>query len=343
MKAVYVEEPYRTAVREIDKPKINENEVLIKVKYTGICGSDLHAYKGIHAFRKPPVMLGHELSGSVVEIGSKVTKFKEGDRVTVMPQIGCGNCKMCKEGHPNICTSKRVPGVGGWLGTFVEYFNSSEDVVVKLPDSIDYDEGALAEPLAVAVHVLKSISESNRNNLVILGSGTIGLLMVAIAPQFGFKKILTTDALDYNLKMAQEFGAVKTVNVLKENLADAIDEAFCGEKADALVIAAGAPNILDQAIESVRPKGEIIYLAMITKPLTFNSFPIVFRELNLKGSQTYTMEDFIDAVDILGSGKIDFKKFITHRYSIDDAQAAMELVDKKLEDSVKVMLCLKGE
>lgn len=340
LKAVYVEEPFRIGIREIDKPRISENEVLIKVKCTGICGSDHHAYKGLHAFRKPPVILGHELSGVIVEVGSLVTRFKEGDRVTVMPQVGCGKCKLCREGHPNICTTKRVPGMGGWLGSFVEYFNSPEDIVVKLPDNVDYAEGALAEPLAVAIHVLKSVSKDSRNNLVILGSGTIGLLMVAAAPAFGFKKVLTTDALDYNLKMAEEFGAVKTVNVLKDQLADAIRGAFNGEKADAVVIAAGAPDILDQAIESVRPKGEIIYLAMITKPITINSYPIVFRELNLKGSQTYTMEDFVDAVDIIASGKIDFTKFITHKYNIDDAQEAMEMVDKKYEDSVKVMLCI---
>ncbi len=338
MKAVYLEANMQTAVRDIEKPKVAPDEVLIKVKSTGICGSDLHAFRGAHAFRKPPVILGHELAGDVVEIGSKVQTIKVGDRVTVMPQVGCGKCRHCREGNGNICPDSRVPGIGGWLGTFVEYFNAPAAVVVKLPDNVTYDQGALAEPLAVAVHALNKISPQNRNNLVILGSGTIGLLMAAVAPSCGFRKVLTTDALDYNLKMAASVGVARTVNVLTEDLAAAVAETFGGEKADAVVIAAGAPNIIDQAIESVRPKGEIIYLSMITKPMTANSYPIVFWEMDVKGSRTYTLADFKQAIDLLGSGKIDFQKFITQRYPLEQAQVGLELLDQKKEDSVKVML-----
>lgn len=338
MKAVYVEEPFKTVVKQIPKPIIGENEVLIKVRCAGVCGSDLHVYRGAHAFRKPPVILGHEMSGVIEEIGGKVTKFKIGDRVTVMPQISCGKCNACISGYPNICSNKKVPGVGDWIGTFGEYFNAPEDIVVKLPENVDFDEGAMAEPLAVAIHVLKSIDKRNRNHLIILGSGTIGLLIMAVAPFFGFNKILTTDILDYNLKMAQRLGATRTVNVLKENYMDIVKETFEGKKADAVIIAAGGPNILDQAIESVNAKGIIVYLAMITKPVTFHSYPIVYQELMIKGSQTYTIKDFMDAVDIIAEKKINFKDLITHRYDIDDVEFAMELVDKKLEDSVKVML-----
>ncbi len=338
MKAVYLEANMQTAVRDIEPPKVADDEVLIKVRSTGICGSDLHAFRGAHAFRKPPVILGHELAGDVVEIGSKVRTVKVGDRVTVMPQVGCGKCRHCRAGYSNICPDSKVPGVGGWVGTFVEFFNAPEKVVLKLPDNVTYDQGALAEPLAVAVHALNKISPENRNNLVILGSGTIGLLMAAVAPSLGFRKVLATDALDYNLQMAASAGVAKTVNVLTEDLAAAMAETFGGDKADAVVIAAGAPNIIDQAIESVRPKGDIIYLSMITKPMTANSYPIVFWEMAVKGSRTYTLDDFKQAVDFLALGEIDFQKFITQRYPLAEAQVGLELLDQKKEDSVKVML-----
>jgi L-iditol 2-dehydrogenase len=338
MKAVYLEANKQTAVREIERPKVAPDEVLIRVRATGICGSDLHAFRGSHAFRKPPVILGHELAGNVVEIGSKVQEIKVGDRVTVMPQVGCGKCWHCSEGSSNICPESRVPGVGGWVGTFVEYFNAPERVVVKLPDNVTYEQGALTEPLAVAVHALNKISPCNRNSLVILGSGTIGLLMAAIAPSFGFRKVLATDALDYNLKIAASVGVAKTVNVLTEDLTAAVAETFGGNKADAAVIAAGAPDIIDQAIESVRPKGEIIYLSMITKPMTANSYPIVFWEMDVKGSRTYTLGDFRQAVALLAAGEIDFQRFITQRYPLEEAQIGLELLDRKKEDSVKVML-----
>ena len=338
MKAAYLEAPYKMGIREIEQPAVAEDEVLIKVKCTGICGSDLHAFRGVHAFRKPPVILGHELSGEIVKVGSRAEGFALGDRVTVMPQIGCGQCRYCKMDKANICLASKMPGVGGWLGSFVEYFNAPAKVVLKLPDNVSYDQGALAEPLAVAVHALKRIAPYNRDRLVILGSGTIGLMMISIAKLLGFGKILATDALDFNLNMAQSFGADRTVNVTKENLSVAVRDTFGEDKADAVIVAASAPDILDQAIESIHPSGEIIYLAMITKPMTVNSYPIVFDEMTLKGSRNYTISDFAEAVNLLASGKVDFQKFITQRYTLETAQAGMELLDKKTADSVKVML-----
>jgi Threonine dehydrogenase and related Zn-dependent dehydrogenases len=338
MKAVVLEENYRTVVRDIAAPPVADDEVLIRVRSTGICGSDLHAFRGVHAFRKPPVILGHELAGDVVAIGAGVRTLTVGDRVTVMPQVGCGKCRYCREGHSNICPASRVPGAGGWVGTFVEYFNAPAAVVVKLPPHVTYDQGALAEPLAVALHALNKVSPRTRNNLVILGAGTIGLLMAAVAPALGFRKVLATDVLDCKLRLAAALGAAKPVNVRTENLAAAVRETFGGDKADAVVIAAGAPDIIDQAIESVRPQGEIVYVAMVVAPITASSYPVVFWEMTVKGARTYTLADFNQAIDFLAAGKIAFQQLITQRFRLEEAQAGLELLDQEKADACKVML-----
>ena len=337
MKAVYAAEPYAIEIRDIPKPEPGPCEVLIKVEYTGICGSDLHAYRGAHAFRKPPVMLGHEVSGSVEAVGDTVAGFREGDKVTVMPQVGCGICASCGAGKTNLCTSKTVPGTSRWIGTFGEYFTAPQSVVLPL-QTVSTRLGALTEPLAVANHVLSRNRDQRKDNtLVILGAGTIGLMMLMIAPRFGYENILITDVLDYNLDLARRFGAGRVVNVIKENPVEAVREYFGAEGAGTVAVAAGGADILEQAIAMARAGGSVLYFAMITREMTFNTYPIVFKELNLLGSFNYTMEDFRQAIEYLKDESIPLGEIITQEYTFAQAKEAFETLDKKTENSVKAL------
>lgn len=181
MKVTILSNVYKINVIEIEKPKIKENEVLIRVKSSGICGSDLHAYRGHHPFRKPPVILGHEVSGVVEELGKAVDNIKVGDRVTVEPQLGCGECVYCLEGKYNLCINRRAPGIGSWMGSFSEYFVPPYKVVYKLPDTVNYDRGALIEPLAVGVHAVRNANIQLGDTIAILGAGTIGLMNLVVS------------------------------------------------------------------------------------------------------------------------------------------------------------------
>ena len=147
MKAAMLEENYRIAVKEVPDLRTGSDELLIETKFAGVCGSDLHSFKGIHPFRKAPVVLGHELAGTVAEIGKGVRGFRVGDPVTVMPLIGYGKCLHCEMGKENICLNKKVPGVGGWEGTFAQYFLSRPSITFKLREKTSLEAGALAEPL----------------------------------------------------------------------------------------------------------------------------------------------------------------------------------------------------
>lgn len=337
MKAVYAENIKEIGIRDIPVPGAGDNDVLIKVAYAGICGSDLHAYRGVHSFRKPPVMLGHEVSGVVWEVGKNVKTVAVGDPVTVMPQIGCAKCDFCADAKINLCKNKTFPGTAEWIGTFGEYFVAPESVICRLKD-VSLKLGALAEPLAVAVHVLNRIEKKQSDELVILGAGTIGLMVSAIARSFGFRKILITDIYDFNLRVAKQMNADYTVNVLRENLDEKVEAAFGKDGVGTVVIAGGNETILEQAIGLACPGGTIVYFAMITNPMTLNTYPVVFKELSVMGSINYTMDDFNEAIGLLKSHKTTFEQIITHRYGMSDAAAAFEILDKKTQDAVKIIL-----
>ncbi|MDO4549582.1 MAG: alcohol dehydrogenase catalytic domain-containing protein [Clostridia bacterium] len=337
MKCVYAQEIRKISILEIDKPDVTATQVLIRVSFAGVCGSDLHAYRGVHAFRKPPVMLGHELSGVIEKVGSGVTRFKPGDAVTVMPQTGCGTCRSCLSGKVNLCRDKTLPGTPGWQGAFAEYFIAPESVVCALGE-VSLKLGALCEPLAVASHVLSRFPREHGSDLAILGAGAIGLMMVILAPYHGFSNVTVTDVVDSNLRMAKTLGAKRAVNAAGEDPVREIKAYYGATGVENLVIAASAKNILAQALESVSCGGNIVYMAMITGEMTLNTYPIVFKEVNIKGSLNYTMRDFDDALAHLLREPEKFEKLITHVMPMSEAAKAFERLDTHSEDAVKILL-----
>ena len=337
MKAIYSEQVSQIGIRDIPVPEVRDDEVLIHVAYAGVCGSDLHAFRGEHAFRKPPVMLGHELSGTVTQIGSAVKTVSIGDAVSVMPQIGCGACEYCNLGKTNLCTNKTLPGTARWMGSFCEYFTAPESVICKLGE-VPLDLGAVLEPLAVACHVMERFPKDHGSDLVILGMGTIGLMLLILAPHYNFKNVLVTDILDYNLSIAKSLGAQATVNVRNAEAVEAVRATFGILGSENTIIAAGNQEILSQAIDMTKPGGTILYFAMITKMMTFNTYPIVFKEMNIKGSLNYTMSDFEKARAFLMAEKDSFKRLITQILPFEEAGKAFEILDKKTEDSIKILL-----
>lgn len=337
MKAVYADQPFKIKIRDISIPQVAPSEVLIHVAYAGICGSDLHAYRGTHAFRKPPVMLGHELSGRIAAMGSQVTGLRIGENVTVMPQVGCGMCSACLRHRVNLCANKMLPGTAGWIGACGEYFVAPASVVCPL-DEVPLDLGAITEPLAVAVHVIEQLPRDHGQDLLILGAGAIGLLLLMIAPEYGFSRIMVTDIVDENLALAKELGAARAVNVLHEDPDQAARSLFGPQGAENTIIAAGGPGILAQAIQIAKPGGSIVYFAMITQEMTLNTYPIVFKELHLSGSLNYTLDDFTSAIGLLKKRGNQIRRIITQILPLEQAAMAFEILDKKTQFAVKILL-----
>jgi L-iditol 2-dehydrogenase len=339
MKAAVVRGVEKVSIEEIERPSIKDDEVLIKARMVGVCGSDLHLFRGTHAFRKPPAILGHEIAGDVIEIGRDVKHVKVGDRVTVEPQYGCGECAFCRQGQVNLCAEKIVPGTARWIGVFVQYFNAPEKVVHKLNDSVSYKMGTMIEPLAVAVHALRRAGAKEKNCLVILGSGTIGLLCLVVAKRLGYGKVVCTDTARFNLDMALRHGAALAIDPLETNVADAVKKLTDGKGADLALVAAGASDILDQAAACVGKHGEIGIIAMITDKIPFHSYQIVFNEQTMYGAMTYTSDDFKEAADMINAG-LDLTEFVTQTVDLEHTQEGLDILSQKKENVVKVMVAL---
>ncbi|MEB3102257.1 zinc-dependent alcohol dehydrogenase [Ferviditalea candida] len=338
MKAVIVESAYTVVVKNVSKPVIGEHEVLIKVKTAGICGSDIHTYKGIHPFRKPPVVIGHEVSGEVVEVGSRTSKVKVGDHVTVEPQYGCGKCEPCFTGRIHYCANRSAPGIGNWYGTMAEYFAAPEECVFVVPKTMDYQLSVLAEPLAVGVHAVRKADLRVGERVAILGAGPIGLLTLSAAKAAGATVLMATDVLDYALEHAVKLGATHTLNIRgRDNWA--IDaKKIAGGEFDKVFVAAGAPGIINQALSLLRKGGRAVAVAMFHGEQPLDVIQLQGMEKELIGSFTYMREDTRTAIDLLLAGSIPFESIVSHVLPYSEADKGFRLVDKKEDQSMKVLI-----
>lgn len=338
MKAVFVEDAYKIEVKDVNIPNLKPNDVLIKVKTAGICGSDIHTYTGVHPFRKPPVIIGHELAGEVVDVGENVTTIKKGDRVTVEPQIGCGECEYCLNGEVNYCENRGAPGVNNWFGSMAEYFVAPEITVYKLPEGMSFDEGALVEPFAVGVHAVRKAGIEVGDKVAVLGAGPIGLLALAAAKAAGATSLLITDVLDYALKSAEQMGATHTLNI--KNKEDWVREALhaIDGKFDKVLIAVGVPGIIDEALRLSKKGGRIVTIAMFHEDQNLNIENLQQTEKEIIGCMTYNREDFRAAINLISAGAFDSNIIVTHRLPYDDAAKGFELVERKLDSVIKVLV-----
>ena len=332
-------EPRKLEIRDIEIPEISEEEVLLKIEYAGICGSDMHIYNGVHSFRFPPVIVGHEVAGTVVKTGAKATRLKIGDRVAVLPMNTCGTCEWCKQDLPAHCAKRYMPGQDPWIGACVEYLNVDERLCYVLPDDVSTKLGALCEPLAVAVHALRKIPEDRRDSILMMGAGAIGHLAVIAARGMGFKRIIVSDIVDRNLEMALENGADFAVNVSREDLSSAI-EAKYGEKVSNIIITSGPKDILKQAIAAIKRTGYIIAITMTDGELPFPMVPFIFTESRLCASLNYNDADFNACLPLLSKEKKRFEKAITHVVPFEDAQAVFDMMAHKTEFVIKAMFAV---
>lgn len=319
------------------------NEVMVQVKKTGICGSDIHYYTHgrIGDFvLTTPMCLGHESAGIVTEVGSGVTTLKVGDRVAIEPGIPSRFSDEYKSGHYQLCphmvfAATPDPGHGSPSppGTLCKFYKSPEDFLVKLPDCVSLELGAMVEPLSVGVHGCKQAKVKFGDIVVVFGGGPVGLLAAAVATKFGAAKVMVVDVIDDKLKMAKEVGvATHTFNSKTGGAADLIAE--LGERPHVVVECTGAEVCINLGIEVLKAGGRFSQVGNSIKPVSFPIVAFSSRELTLYGSFRYGYEDYKTSVAILEqnyrNGKenapIDFEKLITHRFKFEDAKKAYDYI-----------------
>ncbi len=322
---------------EKQAPELGDHDVLIQVKAAAICGSDLHIFKGKHPMAALPVAIGHEASGLIIETGESVTRVSVGDRVTIEPVIACGKCYYCTRGNYHLCQYISFQYRKG-QGAFTPYFSVHEDRVFKLPDGLSYEEGALIEPLSVALHAVKKSELHPGQTSAVFGAGAVGLLVAGLARRVSGGRIFVCDINPYRLQMASAMGASDTCNSLEADPVEWILDKTDQLGVDASFEVVGLQSTLLQALKVLKKGGTTTLLGIFENPeanLPVNLF--VQREIKLSGSQGYCW-DFQDSLTLLENGVIDLKPLITHRVKIDHLQEAFELLLKPASNSVKVVV-----
>jgi L-idonate 5-dehydrogenase len=341
MKAVVIHAAGDLRIDDVDPQVLKPTDVKVRIQAGGICGSDLHYYRhgGFGVVRlKQPMILGHEIAGAVVEVGSNVTRVSVGQRVAVNPSQPCGRCRFCAQGLQNHCldmlfygSAMRFPHVSG---AFREELVCDQAQAVPTPEGLSVAEAAFAEPLAVCLHAVQQAGSVLGRRVLVSGSGPIGVLIAAVAHAAGAAEIVVTDVEDAPLRFAQMVGARKTLNVAKK------PQEFSTYKEDkgyfdVMFEASGAGAAVLEGIEAVAPRGVLVQVgqgAEATLPMS----RIVAKELQLRGAFRFHRE-FAEAVEFLAQRRIDVRPLLTATIQMKDAREAFDLAGDKSR-SLKVQL-----
>ena len=333
-------QPGHIEFREVPIPPIQENQALIKIQYIGICGSDIHVYHGKHPFTSYPVTQGHEVSGEVVALGEKVQGLAIGDRVTIEPQVYCGSCYPCRHGKYNLCEELKVMGFQT-TGTASEFFAVDAAKVTKLPQDMSFREGAMIEPLAVAVHGVKQVGDVTGMKIAVLGAGPIGNLVAQAAKGMGAEKVMITDISDYRLQKAAECGVDLCVNTQNKNFGEALVEAFGPDKADVIYDCAGNDITMGQAIQYARKGSIIVLVAVFSGMATIDLAVANDHELDIKSTMMYRHEDYLDAIRLINENRVRLSPLISQVFPFREYQKAYEYIDQNRETSLKVLISVQ--
>lgn len=329
--------PKKIIFQEVPIPEPANNQVLLKIRRIGICGSDIHVYHGLHPFTKYPVTQGHEVSGEIVKLGAGVKDFKVGQKVTVEPQVYCGECYPCTHGKYNLCENLKVMGFQT-TGTASEFFAVDASKVTPLPDNMSFDDGAMLEPLAVTVHAAKRFPDIKGAKVAILGCGPIGILLAQSAKALGAEKVLITDVSDLRLELAKKVGVDFAVNTRNKDFGDAMVAVFGKDKADVIYDCAGNDITMGQAIKYARKGSTIILVAVFGKMANVDLAVLNDHELDLNTSMMYTHVDYLDAIKFVNEGKIQLAPLQTKHFPFKEFLAAYQYIDANRETTMKVLI-----
>ncbi len=329
-------EPGKIEFREVNVPEPGENQVQLKIKKIGVCGSDVHVNHGKHPYTSYPVVQGHEVSAEVTKLGPGVKEYQEGDRVTVQPQVVCGSCFPCQNGMYHVCEELKVMGFQT-TGMASDYFVVDADRLTRLPEGLSHDEGAMVEPLAVAVHAVRRVRELGGKNVLVIGGGPIGNLVAQTAKAFGAGEVAVSELSAVRLNMAEEVG-LKTINSKEEDLKDGITRHFGDRKADVIFECVGSSYTVAQAIEMARKGSTVVVVGVVSALTEVNMGFVQDHELTVMGTAMYQSGDFDNAVELIQAGKVQLTPLITDHVSFEAYEDAYALIDNEKDRVMKVII-----
>lgn len=348
MKALRWHDAKDLRLEQIDEPQAAAGKVKVKVEWCGICGSDLHEYTAGPIFiptethplsgDKAPVVLGHEFSGQVVEVGEGVTNVKAGDRVTVEPIYACGECEACKQGMYNLCDKMGFFGLAGGGGGFSEYAAVPAEMIHKLPDDVSFEQGALVEPSAVALHAVRQSKLKVGDKAAVFGTGPIGLLVIEALKASGASEIYAVELSDIRRQKAAELGAI----VIDPKQCDAVAEIQkrTNGGVDVAYEVTGVPPVLKQAIHATKINGETMVVSIFEKEAPIHPHDIVMKERTLTGIIGYR-DVFPAVISLMAQGYFPADKLVTKRITLDEV--IEEGFEGLLRERDQVKILVKAE
>lgn len=341
MKALVLKEYRQFALEDFPEPVLKPDEVLVRVRACGICGSDVHGMDGSSGRRIPPIIMGHEAAGVIEKTGDGVTGWNKGDRVTFDSTVSCGECWYCRRGEINLCENRRVLGVscGEYRrhGAFAEYVAVPQRILYRLPDNLSFEQAAMVEAVSVAVHAVERTPLSLNASVAVVGSGMIGLLVVQALRVRGCGKIIAIDLDDGKLKLATRFGATHTIKASETDLQEKIRVLTDGRGVDAAFEVVGLPVTVKTAIDSVRKGGSVTLVGNLKPQVDLPLQAVVTRELTLIGTCASAGE-YPACLDLIASGKINVTEFISATPPLEEGPQWFERLYAGEKGLMKVLL-----
>lgn len=341
MKALLLKDYRQLEIADMPTPEIGDDDVLVRVRACGICGSDVHGYDGGSGRRIPPLVMGHEASGVVAALGKNVRGLTEGDRVTFDSTVYCGKCWFCRRGEMNLCDNRNVLGVscGEYRrhGAFAEYVAVPQHIVYPLPDNLPFEEAALIESVSIAFHAVGRTPLSLGDTAVVVGTGMIGLLVVQTLRSVGCGRIIAVDIDDYKLQRAREFGADDGFNSSAVDVPAAVADLTDGRGADVAFEVVGATASLHTAVSAVRKGGAVTLIGNLTPKVELPVQSVVTRELTLYGSCS-SQGDYPACIRLMSRGDIKVRPLISALAPLDEGPAWFDRLYSHEPGLMKVIL-----
>ncbi len=347
MKAGQFERPFNINVGGYDIPPIGEYDLLVKVAYCGICGTDLHIYEGQVPFVQFPIIPGHEFSGTIAAIGSKVTNFSIGEKIAINPNLSCKDrrynlqeyCYYCKKNRPHFCTNWEAIGVT-MNGGFSEFVRCPSTSAFKVPNKVSLKEAAFMEPIACCLHGLRHIRISSEDTVLVIGAGPIGLLMISLIESQYRSKIIVSEPNQSRRHFAQDFGADIVIDPNNESLKEIIKTETDEEGVDASIEAVGSSATVEEAINLLNKGGKALIFGVSNDTIKLNLFELYSKELSLFGSFTNPHEND-EALNILKSKSLKTSELISHILPIERLEEGLKMMKTKNENVKKIFVQFK--
>ena len=341
MKALIYTKPYCFEYSDFPDPAVGDDDVLIRVKACGICGSDVHGYTGKTGRRIPPLIMGHEAAGIIEEVGKNVKDFERNDRVCFDSTVYCNKCEPCCKGWYNRCENRQVLGVSiptfKRHGAFAEYVAVPWWIVSKIPNSMSFVHSALLEPVSIAMHAANRAPISANDTVVVIGAGTIGLFILQASRLRRASKFIVSDINEFRLDIARKLGADEVVNPGKSALKKAILGKTNDKGADVTFEAVGYADTFQDAVSVTKIGGHVVAVGNLQKTAEFNLQELVARELTFTGSYASSGE-FRDCIELVASGKINVEPLISDVLPLEEGPRAFERLLKAEENLLKIVL-----